>query len=135
VTDRLDNYLNISCVQSTPLLTGGASFGPLSPQEGPGDQIYTITPGGSGRLQGTSGRGVFRGPFQHRWDFALTKRMPLHRLLGESGNLEFRSEYFNLFNKPIFGNPSGFANPATFGRITNTVSIPRQIQFALKLNF
>jgi hypothetical protein len=130
----LDNYLNIACVQSTPLLAAGTSFGPLSPQEGPGNQTYTISPGGSGRLQGTSGRGVFRGPFQARWDFALARRVPL-RVLGEAGNLEFRSEFFQIFNNPIFGNPGSVNTPTTFGRITGTASIARQIQFALKINF
>jgi len=135
VTERLDNYLNIACVQQTPLLAGGTTFGPLSSQEGPGDQTYTVDPLGNGRLQGTSGRGVFRGPFQSRWDFGLAKKVPLRGILGESGNLEFRSEFFNLLNHPIFAAPSGNSNPATFGRITNTLGIARQIQFALKLNF
>jgi hypothetical protein len=135
VKSRLDNYLNIACAESTPLLTGGMTFGPLSPQEGPGDQFYTITPGGNGRLQGTSGRGVFRGPFQQRWDFALAKKIPAPRLLGEAGRIEFRSEFFNLFNKTNFGTPSGFTNPATFGRITGAFGAARQIQFALKIYF
>jgi hypothetical protein len=134
VKSRLDNYLNLACVQSTPLLAAGTSFGPLSPQEGLGNQTYTISPGGSGRLQGASGRGVFRGPFQARWDFALAKRVPL-RVLGEAGNLEFRSEFFQIFNNPIFSNPNSVNTPTTFGRITGTASIARQIQFALKVNF
>jgi hypothetical protein len=101
---------------------------------GPGDQSYTITPGGSGRLQGNSGRGIFRGPFQHRGDFALKKRIPL-RLLGEASNLEFRSEFFQIFNNPTFASPNSFASPATFGRITGTFGTARQIQFALKVSF
>ncbi|HEX4951673.1 MAG TPA: carboxypeptidase-like regulatory domain-containing protein, partial [Blastocatellia bacterium] len=39
--ERLDGYLNFACVQNTPLLAAGTSFGPLSPIEGPGNQTYT----------------------------------------------------------------------------------------------
>jgi len=135
VQNRLNNYLNAACVSATPLLTGGTTFGPLSPFEGPGDQTYTIDSRGSGRLQGASGRGIFRAPFQQRWDFSLARRFPL-RLLGEAGNVEFRAEFFKLFNTPIFNGPGSTVGTATFGLITSTVdNTGRQAQFALKLNF
>lgn len=135
VSAHLDNYLNAACVQTTPLLAGGATFGPFSLFEGPGDQTYTIDSRGSGRLQGTSSRGVFRNPFQQRWDFSLAKKMPV-RKLGESSEVEFRAEFFKLFNTPIFNGPGSTAGTAAFGRITGTIdNSGRQIQFALKLNF
>jgi hypothetical protein len=134
VKERIDGYLNLACVQATPLLTAGTTFGPLAPTGGPGDQIYTITPGGSGRLQGTSGRSVFRGPNQFRWDLSVAKRIPV-RLWGETRSLEFRSEFFQLLNNTVFATPNSVANPTTFGRITGTFSANRQIQFALRVNF
>ena len=135
VSSHLDTYLNAACVQTTTLLTGGTTFGPLSTYEGPGDQTYTIDSRGSGRLQGTSSRGVFRNPFQQRWDFSLAKKFSV-RKLGEGGNVEFRGEFFKLFNTPIFGGPSSTAGTTTFGRITSTIdNSGRQIQFALKINF
>lgn len=134
VKERIDGYLNIACVQSTPLLTAGTTFGPLAPTEGPGNQTYTISPGGTGRLQGTSGRSVFRGPNQFRWDLSVAKRIPV-KLWGETRSLEFRSEFFQLLNNTVFGTPISTANPATFGRITGTFSANRQIQFALRVNF
>jgi outer membrane receptor protein involved in Fe transport len=135
VTAHLDNYLNAACVQTTALLTGGTVFGPLSPVEGRGDQTYTIDSRGSGRLQGTSSRGVFRNPFQQRWDFSLAKKMTV-RKLGEGGEVEFRAEFFKLFNTPIFNGPSSTAGTTSFGRITSTIdNSGRQIQFALKVNF
>jgi hypothetical protein len=73
VKERLDRYMNPQCFFTSPLLDGGAVFGPLSPFEGPGDQMYSITPGGSGRLMGSLGRNIFRGPFQQRWDLALER--------------------------------------------------------------
>jgi hypothetical protein len=133
--DRLDNYLNVSCVSTTPLLAGGTVITGLTPQETQGNQNYVIDPRGSGRLQGSSARGSFRAPFQQRWDFSLAKRVPL-RALGESGNIEFRAEFFKLFNTPIFNGPSSTAGTTTFGRITSTIdNTGRQVQFALKVNF
>ena len=97
---------------------------------------------------GSVGRNVLRGPKQTNVDFSVIKRLPL----GESKNIEFRAEFFNLFNHVNFANPisnlNAFAssggsidangrilNPGDFGRITSTSNNPRLIQFALKLNF
>lgn len=130
----ITHYLNPACFTSTPFLTGGQTFGPLSPTGGPGDQTYTISPGGIGQLPGSSGRNIFRGPAQQRWDMALAKKFPI-RPLGEASNLEFRAEFFNFLNHPTFSNPNSTVGTPTFGRITSTTSIPRQIQLALKLTF
>ena len=82
-------------------------------------------------------------------DFSIIRRFPF----GESRNIEFRAEFFNLFNHVNFANPiSNFnavpatsidltgqimpnSSPGDFGRITSTSNNPRLIQFALKLNF
>jgi hypothetical protein len=128
-------YLNNACVTSTPVLTGGTTFGPLSPYEGPGGQMYTITPGGTGQLMGPNNRGIWRGPFQQRFDMALIKTFPIRRL-GEASNLQFRAEAFKLFNTPIFDGPYTTVGFSSFGRIINTIdNSGRQMQFALRLNF
>jgi hypothetical protein len=72
------------------------------------------------------------------FDFAVFKRTtfgPAERL-----GLEFRAEFFNLFNRPQFGPPDTFLLSASFGSITNTVNNntvnnPRLIQFAMKFTF
>jgi hypothetical protein len=136
VTSKLNDYLNPACVTSTPLLSGGTKFGPLSKYEGPGNQFYTITPGGVGQLQGTSTRGAFFAPFQKRWDVGLSKRFFVSAL-GEGGNIEFKAQAFKITNTPIFNGPTDTTvGDAAFGRITSTIdNSGRQLQFAIKLNF
>jgi hypothetical protein len=72
----------------------------------------------------------------------LLKETPLG--FREGTSLQFRAEFFNLFNRPNFGNPNlnlfqRSGNTANrrldAGEITSTRTSPRQIQFALKLIF
>jgi hypothetical protein len=65
------------------------------------------------------------------FDFAVFKRTTIY----ENMNIEFRAELFNLFNHPQFGPPNGTVTSSTFGQVTNTVNLPRLVQFGLKLNF
>lgn len=50
-------------------------------------------------------------------------------------NLEFRSEFFNIFNRTRLGAPNTTFGGSSFGVITSTLNTPRIIQFGLKLNF
>jgi len=139
VKDHLNNYLNAGCVSTQPLLAGGEVIpgGPYTPYFTPGDQNYTITPGGSGRVIGSAeaARNAFRAPFQQRWDMTLSKNFPI-KALGEGGNLEFRTEAFKVFNNAIFSAPNSVIGTAGFGEITSTIDTTgRQLQFALKLSF
>jgi hypothetical protein len=98
---------------------------------GPADQDF-----------GNSGVGFLRGPGQHNFDMAVERTIPLT----ESNSIRFRTEFFNLTNTPQFGNPNttlGYGDPTqpnpaaspSFGRITNTVTAPRIIQFAMRYTF
>ena len=74
-----------------------------------------------------------RTPAMYGEDFSLFKKF---YLWSEARNLEFRAEFFNVFNRVIFGGPSAYLNdPATFGVISYQANTPRVIQLALKLNF
>jgi hypothetical protein len=94
-------------------------------------------PGGTGPNQGTFGtlgRNTFRGPGFHDFDMALIKDTSFgHRGNGELGILEFRAEFFNIFNIVNFGLPSNTVRGTGFGLISHTSGPSRQIQFSLKI--
>jgi Carboxypeptidase regulatory-like domain len=94
-------------------------------------------PGGTGPNQGrfgTLGRDTFRGPGLEQFDFALIKDTPLGRRPGsERADLQFRAEFFNIFNQVNFGLPSNILRGSGFGIISRTAGNSRQIQFSLKL--
>jgi hypothetical protein len=94
--------------------------------------------GGTGPNQGrfgTLGRNTFRGPAFYNFDFALIKDTPFgHRKSGaERMDLQFRSEFFNLFNIVTMGLPANILTGSGFGEISKTAGNSRQIQFSLKL--
>jgi hypothetical protein len=94
--------------------------------------------GGTGPNQGlfgTVGRNSFRGPAYYDYDFALIKDTPFGRRRSgaERVDLQFRSEFFNLFNIVDMGLPANILNGSGFGEISKTAGNSRQIQFSLKL--
>ena len=94
-------------------------------------------PGGTGLNSGrfgTLGRDTFRGPAYHDYDIAMIKDTPFgHRGNAEFGTVEFRAEFFNLFNIVNFGLPSNIVRGSGFGLISRTAGSSRQIQFSLKV--
>ena len=96
-------------------------------------------PGGTGPNQGvfgTLGRDTFRGPGFRQFDMALIKDTAFGRRgNGEFANLQFRAEFFNVFNEVNFGLPSNIVRGSGFGIISKTAGPSRQIQFSLKLNY
>jgi Carboxypeptidase regulatory-like domain len=121
VKSRLRGYYNRTCINGLTA-TGGAPVWRVIGDDGIATDF------------GNSGVGIVTGPGQNNFDIAIIKRTPF-RLLGESSNIEFRTEFFNAFNHAQFGNPDSNASNPTFGVISATSVNPRIIQFALKLNF
>ncbi len=86
---------------------------------------------------GDSPRNSIYGPRFTQIDSALVKQTPL----GEDRSLEFRSEFFNMFNHPNFGQPDTTYGDGGFGQIFSTFGrtigfgTSRQIEFALKLRY
>ncbi|HUH64389.1 MAG TPA: TonB-dependent receptor [Terracidiphilus sp.] len=94
--------------------------------------------GGTGPNQGrfgTLGRNTFRGPAFYDFDFAMIKDTPFgERKSGaERVDLQFRAEFFNLFNIVDMGLPANVMQGSGFGEISKTAGNSRQIQFSLKL--
>ena len=96
-------------------------------------------PDGTGPNQGvlgTLGRDTFRGPPYRDFDVALIKDTAFGRR-GSSGaaTLQFRAEFFNVFNLVNFGLPANVVRGTGFGVISKTNGTSRQLQFSLKLGF
>jgi len=80
---------------------------------------------------GNAKRTVCCGPGINNWDFTVMK----NNKIGERVNMQFRTDFFNLFNHTQFYNPDGnITDGVSFGRI-NQAREPRLIQFALKFSF
>jgi hypothetical protein len=80
---------------------------------------------------GDSRPGVVVGPGVVNFDMSTFKRFNV----GEKRSVEFRAEFFNLFNTPHFGNPGTTVGSSSFGRISSTTMTPRQVQLGLKFLF
>lgn len=103
---------------ANPTAAIGAFSGPLGLEMGPRNNLH--------------------GPHFSDTDLALLKNFKLQ----ERFTLQFRAEAFNAFNHPSFALPlnnvagtADFTNPSSFGVITQTASSPREMQFALRLEF
>ena len=119
------------------------AFGTLGAGRGLG--YFSNTPP-TGRI-GTSGRNQFYGPGLFNWDLAAAKTFPLWT---ERTRLQFRADFFNLFNHTNFANPVHDESSSNFGKITQTLGTAvatsvgttggaygaaRQIQFSMRLAF
>ncbi len=98
---------------------------------------------------GNAPRNLLRGPGTWQIDMGAARTFSI----AERAQVEFRSEFYNIFNHPQPGQPQSTFNPANttgFGSIVNTVNLntaivspitpvgsgtPREIQFAVRLEF
>ncbi|MFZ0737221.1 MAG: TonB-dependent receptor [Candidatus Acidiferrales bacterium] len=135
-----------------PLLTpGSGGVPPCDPVTGVCDSYETG--------YGDTGRNIFRGPFQSRFDFGIFKDFKVTERFG----LRFDAQAFNIFNHPSFDTPNNdvkfnpyYADPPTYssssscvpatgayrcppsgqlGLIQHTLGSPRFLQMALHLMF
>jgi hypothetical protein len=100
-------------------------------------------PAAAGAAIGNVGRNTFRGPFQQNWDLSVIKNTKVT----EATSVDFRAEFFNAFNHPVFSGPqsAGFGSPTGnlglvniangSSAILSTANRPRIIQFALLFHF
>jgi hypothetical protein len=84
---------------------------------------------------GTSSRDLLHGPRFADIDFALVRAFTLGKgKQAESRALQFRGEFFNLFNRANFNNPTSSVTSSSFGRILGAGD-PRIVQLGLKFVF
>jgi len=90
---------------------------------------FVAAPGGQ---LGNASRVPVVGPDFVNTDFSVIKQFALP---WENMGLNFRAEFFNLFNHAQFGLPVNDVNALGFGSVNSTVNNPRLVQFGLKLTF
>jgi hypothetical protein len=152
---RFSTGLPVTLVENDDQSLLGTAFGgPITlPVDTPNlvGAVHTMNPRATGGLyfnpsafgqsalgqEGDSPRRFFHGPGINNWDFALVK----DTALSEHSNLQFRAEFFNVFNHTQFLTPSGIISGFTagvpnapFGEVPGAQQ-PRIGQLSLKLNF
>ncbi|HTV56765.1 MAG TPA: carboxypeptidase regulatory-like domain-containing protein [Terriglobia bacterium] len=136
ITEPDDNSLYGVCSNGpggcvdTPDFTPGPILSNTNPRSGKeyfNTSLFSEEPLGS---LGNSNKRFFHGPGINDFDMALLKDVRL----SERFRLEFRGEFFNIFNHAQFMNPNGNFNSSTFGYVTGA-NAPRIAQLAVKLLF
>jgi len=84
-------------------------------------------PGQVGNLQ----RKMFTGPSAFFWDFSVMKKTRITERLA----FEFRAEFFNFLNHPVFFTGNQSISSASFGQMTQTLSGARVTQLAARIVF
>ena len=140
-----NHYINTSCLglpTATPAIASRCTtFGFRLPgTNGAADPGSPGIAGTCANLRGNLGRNTLIGPGLANLDFSLFKNNPI-RKISENFNIQFRAEFFNVFNRANFASPtdnlivfdqSGKATSSA-GLITSTQTPAREIQFALKV--
>jgi hypothetical protein len=104
----------------------------FDPRASPTHQYFDTSPFSAEAIgvAGNSARRFFHGPGFNNFDLALHKLTRVTEKLG----LEYRAEFFNVFDHAQFINPSGNFSASTFGSVTQARD-PRIIQMGLKLTY
>jgi hypothetical protein len=121
-----------------PNVVGNANNGPKRWDAWFNTAAFVAAPAGT---FGNAGRNTVIGPRTNIADFSIVKSTKID----ERFRLQFRSEFFNIFNHPNFALPNVTVNSSAFGTIASTPDVaignplgdggPRLVQFALKLVF
>jgi hypothetical protein len=117
-----NNYLNnkttvFTTINNAPIVPNAVANGGVLPTD-----------------YGNSSVGAARGPGNDNWDASIVKSTRVGGL-HHSAMLDFRTEFFNVWNHPEYNNPASAVNAATYSQITSSAGSPRLIQFALKYTY
>jgi hypothetical protein len=132
---------NPTCSAPSQIHTLQNWFNPCAFENAP---TFVINPGTPQQMTvgelGTAPRAPVYGPRFVNTDFSVIKNFPFS--FREGMSLQFRAEFFNLFNHPQFymqgfggTGEQDISTPSSFGVVNGTVNNPRLVQFALRLNF
>jgi len=114
-----------------PNLVGNPNNGPRTPAEWFNTAAFqALNPTTEAGQFGNEGRNVVQGPGLQNWDFSAFKMFPIT----EAKSLQFRAEFFNVFNHANFRLPNNDISSPDFGKITEALP-GRQVQLALKFYF
>src|SRR5580692_8243319 len=114
-----------------PDVIGNPNNGPRTPQEWFNTAAFQqLNPATQAGQFGNEGRNIVQGPGLEQWDFSAFKTIPIH----ESKSLQFRAEFFNVFNHANFRLPDNDISSPTFGEISEALP-GRLVQLALKFLF
>jgi len=132
---KVNDYLKLNCF-SPPVAP--ASFASVC--QPAAASVAALIPNTCMNLFGNDGRNGVIGPGLVEFDFSVFKNNYVRRI-SENFNVQFRAEFFNIFNRANFQSP--IANSTLFnqdgtsvggaGAISTTTTDPRQIQFGLKI--
>ena len=93
----------------------------------PGQAFCHPAPGTLGSLQHL----MFSGPSLFTWDFSVLKETPITERI----KFEYRAEFFNFLNHPVFATTDETISSNQFGRFTGVAVAARRIQMTLMLKF
>jgi hypothetical protein len=143
--------LKFSYASTTPLEALGLGISNVRPDVVPGCSKAAPAGGQSARILEYFNTSCFTAPPDYgfgtesrvdptlrasginNWDLALFKRTQFGP--DDKLGLEFRTEFFNTFNRVQLGFPGTALNGGSFGVVTSQANTPRLIQFALKFLF
>ena len=130
-----DNSLSAMGADRADLVSPGVNNAVLSTSRSHTQQISEwfntadFVPNAIGTF-GNSGKNILRGPRYFDTDAALLKDTAVN----ERVTLQFRAEFYNMFNNTNFGMPDNGLTDSSFGQITSA-STPRILQMVLKAVF
>jgi hypothetical protein len=115
----------------TALCTTSAA---LNAANGNAGCVYPNTGNSSDTEYGNFPYSSVLGPGQNNVDFTIARAAKVGGI-NENGEVQFRAEFFNLFNHAQFSIPNTVDSGGALGQITSTSVNPRLVQFALKYQF
>ena len=109
------------------VVSGQSTAGPKTVEQWFNTNAFTAPPFG---FYGNAGVNTVTGPGFNKWDMGFFKNFDLH----ESVKLQFRAEFFNIWNTANFNSVATSYGGGGFGQVNGAWN-PRIIQLALKLLF